>query len=122
MSDMTTAFDLVTPERVMITVEASMVVVPGRDGLFGALPRHAPMISALRRGVIEIYEGGQITRRIMIDGGIADVTEESCVVLAERAEVIDAARRTEVESRKTKAISAGSDKDVMFLDAVLAEL
>ena len=45
----TTAFELVTPSRVMASRDAEMVVVPGADGLFGVLPRHIPLISTLKR-------------------------------------------------------------------------
>ncbi|WPZ35046.1 F0F1 ATP synthase subunit epsilon [Thalassobaculum sp. OXR-137] len=81
----TTQFELVSPERLVLSRAVEMVVVPGTEGYFGVLPRHAPMISTLDAGVIDIYEGGSIVERIFVAGGFAEVTEERCTVLAENA-------------------------------------
>ena len=54
----TTAFELVTPARIMMAVDASMVV--GSMGLFGAMPRHAPTISTLKRGIVEVYVNNSV--------------------------------------------------------------
>jgi F-type H+-transporting ATPase subunit epsilon len=79
------AFELVSPERLLISEAVDMVVVPGTDGNFGVLPRHAPMISTLRPGVMDIYKGGQIIQRIFVAGGFAEVTPDRCTVLADVA-------------------------------------
>ena len=118
----TTAFELVTPARVMIARDAGMVVAPGVEGLFGVLPRHAPLISTLQRGVVEVYDNGQITDRIMVDGGIADVAEDRCTILAERAEKLDADNKAAVEAQLKSAEESGQENDIDFLKAVLAEL
>ncbi|MEC8182988.1 MAG: F0F1 ATP synthase subunit epsilon [Pseudomonadota bacterium] len=81
----TTAFELVSPERLLVSKNVEMVVVPGAEGYFGVLPRHAPMISTLNAGVIDIHQGGQVGERIFIAGGFAEVTEGRCTVLAEEA-------------------------------------
>ncbi|MDF1794068.1 MAG: F0F1 ATP synthase subunit epsilon [Thalassobaculaceae bacterium] len=81
----TTQFELVSPERLVLSRPVEMVVVPGTEGYFGVLPRHAPMISTLDAGVIDIYEGGSVVDRIFVAGGFAEVTEERCTVLAEDA-------------------------------------
>ena len=81
----TTLFELVSPERLVISKDVSMVVVPGSEGLFGVLPRHAPLLADLTRGVVEVHENGKVTDRFMIDGGLADVSGESVTILAERA-------------------------------------
>ena len=117
-TDMTTAFELVTPARVMLAVDARMVVVPGALGLFGVLPRHAPMISTLKRGVVAVYVDGQAHARIMVDGGVADVTEERCTVLAERAVNLDDTAALEA-MRKTAEESGDADA-AAFYDASLA--
>ena len=62
-----------------------MVVVPGTEGNFGVLPGHAPLISTIRPGTIDIYEGQTIVQRIFVVGGIAEVTPERCTVLADEA-------------------------------------
>jgi F-type H+-transporting ATPase subunit epsilon len=78
-------FELVSPERLIISAEVEMVVVPGTEGNFGVLPGHAPLISTIRPGTIDIYQGGAITERIFVVGGIAEVTPERCTVLADEA-------------------------------------
>ena len=78
-------FELVSPERLLLSEPVDMVVVPGAEGDFGVLPRHAPMISTLRPGVIRIYDGREVKERIFVAGGFAEVTAERCTVLAEEA-------------------------------------
>lgn len=78
-------FELVSPERLLFSEPVDMVVVPGAEGDFGVLPRHAPLISTLRPGVIRIYEGRTVKDRIFVAGGFAEVTAERCTVLAEEA-------------------------------------
>src|SRR3984893_1147863 len=86
-------FELGSPERLILSTEVEMVVVPGTEGNFGVLPGHAPLISTIRPGTIDIYEGGAITERIFIVGGIAEVTPERCTVLADEAMAPDALDR-----------------------------
>lgn len=81
----TTLFELVSPEKLLLSREVAMVVVPGAEGYFGVLPRHAPMISTLAAGVIDVYEGKTVADRIFVAGGFAEVTETRCTVLAEEA-------------------------------------
>ena len=91
-------FELVSPERLIVSAEVEMVVVPGTEGNFGVLPGHAPLISTIRPGTIDIYEGGAITERIFIVGGIAEVTPERCTVLAEVAMAPSSLDRTATEA------------------------
>jgi F-type H+-transporting ATPase subunit epsilon len=79
------AFQLVAPERLLASAEVDMVVVPGAEGDFGVLPQHSLFMSVLRPGVIETYEGGQVSGRIFVGGGFAEVNPSSCTVLAEEA-------------------------------------
>jgi len=78
-------FELVTPERLLLSETVEMVVVPGTEGNFGVLPGHAPLISTIRAGMIEIYEGQTVTRRVFVVSGLAEVTPERCTVLADEA-------------------------------------
>jgi F-type H+-transporting ATPase subunit epsilon len=79
-------FELVTPERLVLSTEVEMVVVPGTEGNFGVLPGHSPLISTIRPGMIDVYETRPtISQRIFIVSGIAEVTPERCTVLAEEA-------------------------------------
>jgi len=106
-------FELVSPERLLVSQPVDMVVVPGGDGDFGVLPGHAPLISTVRSGVIEIYEGSAVTDRIFVAGGFAEVTAERCTVLAELAmpvAEIDAAR-TEQQLREAREAESQAKND-----------
>ena len=99
----TVAFELVSPERLLTSAPVKMVVVPGAEGDFGVLPGHAPMISAVRPGVISIWNGGAVERRIFVAGGFAEVEPERCTVLAEDAVALDKAGPQDAEDRLREA-------------------
>ena len=100
-------FELVTPERLIaLGREVEMVVVPGSEGNFGVLPGHAPLISTIRPGTIDIYEGRSVTERIFIVGGIAEVTPERCTVLADEAIAARCARPRRDRSRTDRGSKA----------------
>jgi len=82
-----------------------MVVVPGTEGNFGVLPGHSPLISTIRPGTIDIYQGGAVTERVFVVGGIAEVTPERCTVLAEDAMPPDALERGAIEAELQTAES-----------------
>ena len=79
------AFELVSPERLLISESVDMVVVPGEEGDFGVLVRHAPLVSTVRPGVIRVYNDNQVTEQIFVAGGFAEVTPARLTVLAEEA-------------------------------------
>lgn len=78
-------FDLVSPERQLISDEVEQVVVPGSEGDFAVLPGHAPFLSTLRPGILEISGGGASDTRVFVRGGFAEVDPERLTVLAEKA-------------------------------------
>ena len=120
----TTEFELVTPERLLLSERVEMVVVPGSEGLFGVLPRHAPFLSTLKPGVLEVYEGGKVKERIFVAGGFAEVTPERLTVLAERAvpvaEIDRAALETRVKDLKDDLAAAKSDVERTKIEAAIA--
>jgi F-type H+-transporting ATPase subunit epsilon len=81
----TIVFELVTPEKLVLSVEAEMVVAPGAEGDFAVLKGHAPFVSSLRPGAIEIFEGERIAERIFVAGGVAEVANDRFTILAEQA-------------------------------------
>lgn len=82
----TTAFELVSPERLLLSKDVEMVIVPGAEGNLGILARHAPMLSTLRPGIIEVFEKRtDVSERIFVAGGFVEVTPVRCTVLAEHA-------------------------------------
>lgn len=79
------AFDLVSPERLLLSEEADMVTVPGADGDFGALAGHAPVVSTLRPGIIDVRGGTHGDARYFVLGGFVEVNALKITVLAEEA-------------------------------------
>jgi F-type H+-transporting ATPase subunit epsilon len=78
-------FDLVSPERMLLSEDVDMVTLPGAEGYFGVLAGHAPVISALRPGIIEVTGGQTAGLRLFIRGGFAEVDQRKVIVLAEEA-------------------------------------
>ena len=121
------SFELVSPEKLLLSEEVEMVVVPGAEGDFGVLTGHAPLISALRPGVINTYTGTTIDKRIFVAGGFAEVTAERCTVLAEEAMPIDDIDRPEAEARLAAAreavseASSDADRDSARMELAVAE-
>lgn len=96
----TVHFELVSPERLLMDVEASGVVVPGGEGDFMVLPNHAPMLSTIRPGVIEVQEVGKNEpTKLFINGGYAEVSAVGLVVLAEEAIAVADLSKTDIEQR-----------------------
>ena len=78
-------FDLVSPERMLLSEDVDMVTLPGAEGYFGVLAGHAPVISSLRPGVIEVTGGESPDLKLFVRGGFAEVDARKVIVLAEEA-------------------------------------
>ena len=81
----TIRFDLVSPERLLLSEDVQMVTLPGAEGYFGVLAGHAPLLSALKPGVIEVRHEGDPATKLFVRGGFAEVDGQHVVVLAEEA-------------------------------------
>ncbi|QLC24603.1 ATP synthase F1 subunit epsilon [Parasphingopyxis algicola] len=78
-------FELVTPEKLLRSEEVHMVVVPGTEGDFGVLERHAPVMSTIRDGAIQIFKtAGGTPETIKVEGGFAEVNDKGLTILAEK--------------------------------------
>ena len=77
-------FELVSPEKLLMSTDVDMVVVPGVEGDFGVLINHAPVVSTLRAGILEVHNGDQ-PEKLLVRGGFAEVNPEGLTVLAEEA-------------------------------------
>jgi F-type H+-transporting ATPase subunit epsilon len=120
----TVEFELVAPERLLLSTSVSMVVVPGAEGDFAAMPGHAAFISGIRTGIIDVYENSTdaIDRRIFVSGGLAEVTPERCTVLADEAVALDGADRGAADRRLKAAREALADaNDDSERDSAAAE-
>src|SRR5215475_13793180 len=97
------AFRLVMPEREVLATEADMVVVPGSEGDFGVLHGHAPLISTVRPGVLEVIQDNKVERRFIVVGGFAEVTPERCTVLADEATPLEEVTAEQLAEREHAA-------------------
>ncbi len=117
-------FRLVMPERELLATEADMVVVPGSEGDFGVLPGHAPLISTVRPGVIEVFQGTKAEQRFLVVGGFAEVTPERCTVLADEAMPFETVTAEQLAERERVAehnvVEAKSDLDLAVAQKALA--
>lgn len=77
-------FDLVSPEKLLLSTTADMVTLPGSDGDMGVMAGHMSLISTLRPGVVAVT-GGEDEGRFYVTGGFAEVTAEKVTVLAQQA-------------------------------------
>lgn len=79
------SFDLVSPERLLLSEEADMVTIPGSEGDIGAMPGHMLVITTLRPGVISVSGGSNSNQRFVVLGGFAEINQTKVTVLAEEA-------------------------------------
>lgn len=104
-------FELVSPERVLVSANASEVIVPGADGDFTVYAGHAPVISILRPGIMtaKLADGGQ--SRTFIQGGFCEVTPDSLTVLAEKADDVAAMTESTIAAHIAAAEAVLADEE-----------
>jgi F-type H+-transporting ATPase subunit epsilon len=119
-------FELVTPERMLMSEDVSQVVVPGTEGDFTVLAGHAPVISTIRPGVIAASLGDGRTVRLFVNGGFTEVDQNRLTVLAERAlevEAMDAALiAAELKAAEGELAAATDDAARLAANAALEQL
>ncbi|CCQ72369.1 ATP synthase F1 subunit epsilon [Magnetospira sp. QH-2] len=133
MAEMDTVkFEMVTPERLLVSQQVHMVVIPGGEGNFGVLPGHSPLLSTIRPGTIALYgKDNKIAERLFVEGGFAEVTPESCTVLVEVAVTLRNITMEMADERVQKANDAlmdagtdgerrGAERELEAAEAMLA--
>ncbi len=98
--------EIVSPEKLLLSRPVDMAVIPASEGDMGVLEGHAPMIVMLRGGTISLYDGDQVTSRLFVAGGFAEVTPERCTVLADEAVPVEQVSKAEGERRLAEAEAA----------------
>jgi len=117
--------ELVSPEKLLLSRQVEMVVIPAAEGEMGVLPGHAPMIVTLRGGVIRVVEGGKDQERLFVAGGFAEVAPGRVTVLADEATPVAELSKAEAERRITEAnaaYDAAIDDTPEKRDAAMAQL
>ena len=115
--------EIVSPERLLLSRPVDMVVIPAEEGEMGVLVKHAPMIVLLRGGVVRLYEGGQVTERLFVSGGFAEITPLRVTVLADEAMPVADVSRAEGEKRLAAAnedYERADKKDMVAVNAAMA--
>jgi F-type H+-transporting ATPase subunit epsilon len=112
--------EIVSPEKLLLSRDVDMVVIPASEGDMGVLPEHAPMMVVLRGGVVSLYEGDRVTDTLFVAGGFAEITPEGCTVLAAEAMPVNELERSEAEKRIRDAEEAVSQVEAS--DPVQEEL
>ena len=108
---MPVALEIVSPSQLVLSRPVDMVVIPAAEGDMGVLGGHAPMIVGLRGGAIDLYAGEQISERLFVAGGFAEITPERCTVLANEAIPVAQLSRADGERRLAAAEAAYAEAD-----------
>ena len=107
-------FELVSPEQLLFSGEVDSVVVPGSEGQFTVLKDHAPVMTTLKPGVVEVAESATKKHRVFVRGGFADIAPTGLTVLAEQAislDDLDSARLgQEIKNAEEDVADASSDE------------
>lgn len=118
-------FELVSPERLLMSEQVEQVDVPGSEGEFGVLAHHAPFISTLRPGLMRIRVEGRISQ-IFVRGGLAEVRANSLTVLAEQAipveEIDEGALAEEIRNAEEDVADARDPVALHKAETQLAQL
>lgn len=90
-------FSLVSPEQPLLSQEVSMVIIPAAHGDLGVLPNHAPMVLALKPGIVEIHQDGVLHDRIFVSHGFANIHDNGCTVMCDECVYVNDIDESQVE-------------------------
>ena len=115
-------FDLVSPEKLAFSGEVDQVDVPGVEGDFGVLAGHAPIVAAIRPGILTITAGGS-RQKVIVLGGLAEMSENGLTVLADVATALEDLDRAqlaesivEMEAKLPEKVGVELDQAITRLD------
>jgi F-type H+-transporting ATPase subunit epsilon len=114
-------FDLVSPEKLAFSGEVDQVDIPGLEGDFGVLAGHAPVVAAIRPGILTVFTGGT-KQKIIVLGGLAEVSERGLTVLADVATSLEELDRTQFADTIAEMQAKLSEKEGSELDREIANL
>jgi F-type H+-transporting ATPase subunit epsilon len=121
---MTIRCEIVSQDRTVFTGDVDIVVLPGAAGEMGILPKHAPVLTTLKYGIVKVRKGG-VEELFTVAGGVAEVQPDIVTILADAAENVEEidisraeAARKRAEEVLSKGIPAGTD-DYLVMEAAL---
>jgi F-type H+-transporting ATPase subunit epsilon len=122
MAEKELLLEVVTPDRLVLSTEADVVVCPGVEGQFGVLVNHVPFLSALEIGEMYYRKGGQ-TEYLAVSGGFAEVSGAKVTIVAEAAEKgreIDLERARRAQERAERRLAAAKTEEIDYTRAEAA--
>lgn len=114
-------FDLVSPEKLAFSGEVDQVDIPGLEGDFGVLAGHAPVIASVKPGILTVTTGG-VHQKIIVLGGLAEVSEKGLTVLAEVATSIEDLDRAKFAEQIADMEAKLGEKEGSELDHAIERL
>ena len=114
-------FDLVSPEKLAFSGEVDQVDIPGLEGDFGVLAGHAPIVAAVRPGILTVFSGGK-QEKIIVAGGLAEMSEKGLTVLADIATSIEELDRAKLADAIAEMEAKLAEKEGDELDRALERL
>jgi F-type H+-transporting ATPase subunit epsilon len=114
-------FDLVSPEKLAFSGEVDQVDVPGVEGDFGVLAGHAPVVAAIRPGILTVTADGT-QQKIIVLGGLAEVSENGLTVLADVATSLEELDKSRFADKISDMEAKLAEKDGSELDRAVERL
>tara|TARA_B100001173_G_scaffold283701_1_gene269441 strand:+ start:318 stop:704 length:387 start_codon:yes stop_codon:yes gene_type:complete len=119
-------FDFVSPEESIISSEVDMVLIPAIEGDAGILPNHAPYMTILRQGIVEVTFGKDNIKQYLVEGGFADITPQKITILAENSinltDIDDSVLKEKLQQIDENISNANeSDKELLIEKKALIE-
>lgn len=114
--------EIVSPEKLLLSRPVEMVVIPAAEGEMGVMGQHSPMIVLLQGGTVQLYENDQVTERLFVSGGFAEITPERVTVLANEVTPVAQLSRGEGERRMEAAEAEYAATDTMDMPALDAAM
>ena len=96
-------FELVSPERLLVSEEVDSVIIPGADGEMTVMAKHAPVMTTVKPGVVTVKPASGAEQRFVVFGGFADILPEGCTLLAESAVAVKDIDRGDLSRRIQEA-------------------
>jgi F-type H+-transporting ATPase subunit epsilon len=119
-------FELVSPERLLVSEEVQSVVIPGAEGEMTVLANHAPVMTTVKPGVVTVKTASGAEERYVVFGGFADILPSGCTLLAESATAVKDIDRADIARRIQEArediTDAKDDESRTRAEAFLAQL
>jgi F-type H+-transporting ATPase subunit epsilon len=114
-------FDLVSPEKIAYSGDVDQVDIPGVEGDFGVLANHAPVVASIRPGVMTVFAGGK-QEKIVVYGGLAEVSEKGLTVLADTATGVNELDRAAFASKISEMEEGLKEQEGDALDRAIERL